>query len=260
MRFFLNPKSILFDNIIDKSYNNQLNIISDIDNFLIDINKQKYTISQKIINYINDTKIPNKLIKQKITLLTIMDFFQKKFVLKKFYIDTSQFKGINIDILPSKIIFVVSKINNLPHLLGVSAQRDKDGIVLSKIRPRKFLDGVLYQWILIDSHINYNIDFEKLEVFPWISQTLSNPTYILTKEAINIDNTKFMADLIFIKAIWDSDKYSFHIVGLKSENGSGNFAFVSQFAITKKRYYRIKLMFDFSKSIYSFYNTKQKPR
>jgi len=114
----------------------------------------------------------------------------------------------------------------------------------------------LYQWILINSHKDFEIDFEKLEVFSWISQTLLNPTYILPSSAIRTSSTKFNADLIFIRKIIYSDKYAFHIIGLKDENSS-NFAFKSQFAITKKRYYRIKKMFNLEKAIYNFYKEGQ---
>jgi hypothetical protein len=85
-----------------------------------------------------------------------------------------------------------------------------------------------------------------------MTQTLSNPTYILTKDAINNDKTKYNADLIFIRRVLHSDKYAFHIVGLKNESYN-NFTFVSQFAIKTNRYNRINIMFNLKKAIYNFY-------
>nr|MBL0722072.1 hypothetical protein [Sulfurovaceae bacterium] len=149
-------------------------------------------------------------------------------------------------------ILISSKINNFPHLIGVSGVRNETGELIAKTKPKEFLDGVLYQWILLDAHTNYMIDYEKLEVFSWISQTLSNPTYILPNSAIVKRNTKFDADLIFIRKILYSDKYAFHIIGLKDEDGT-NYAFKSQFAITKNRHYRLIKMFDLKKAIYDFY-------
>jgi hypothetical protein len=99
------------------------------------------------------------------------------------------------------------------------------------------------------------LDEEKLEVIPWMHQTLLNPTYILPSSAIKKDGTKFDADLIFIRKILYSQKYAFHLIGLKNEKGS-NFAFKSQFAISKDRYYRLKKMFDINNAIFDFYKEK----
>jgi len=88
-------------------------------------------------------------------------------------------------------------------------------------------------------------------------QTLSSPTYILLSNAINSTETNFNADIIFIRRILHSDKYAFHLVGLKNENND-NFAFKSQFAISRNRQYRIKKMFDLEKAVYNFYKEKKK--
>mgnify|MGYP000748202639 CR=1 FL=1 len=246
-----NKQEIINLDIIEKrSYEQQVLIFEQVDKILIEVNQQKYRNSVEIIKYIKSIKIPLLINRYNITLLSLLLYFQKIFTTKPFYININNF---NIKYINFEKINIRSKINNFPHLIGISGVRNELGIITSKEKPKKFIDGVIYQYILMESHDNYKIDFEKLEVFSWITQTLSNPTYILTKDAINTKNTKLSADFIFIRKVMHSDKYAFHVIGLKHEN-TNNFAFISQFAISKKRYYRINLMFDLKKAVYSFYN------
>lgn len=233
-----------------QEYQKQLLILKNTDNILLEINKEKYKITKNIVKYIETTKIPTFLNINDISLMALLDYFQKKFVKKSFIINLDKYFISNK--LEFNTINIISKINNFPHLLGVNGIRDNNGEVLSKIKPKEFLDGILYQWILINAHNNYKIDYEKLEVLSWLGQTLSNPTYILSNEAINKNNTRFNADLIFIRKVTHSDKYAFHIIGLKQEKNE-NYTFVSQFPISKKRYHRLKIMFDLSNCLYSFY-------
>ena len=142
-------------------------------------------------------------------------------------------------------------------MVGIKGERDFMGKVITKSKPRKFLDGVLYQWLLINNLEDFVLDFEKVETFHWIWQTLLMPTYILPRESINSKNTKFNADLIFVKRILQSPKYSFHIVGLKHES-SNKFTLISQFPISKERFNRIRFMFDIKKANYNFYKSNKK--
>ncbi len=247
-------KTVNIQDIATQSHDQQIILFNQVDKLLLDINKKKYENSKEIIEFIKSARIPNLINKNKITLLALLNFFQKRFTLKPFYIDIDE-KIENRNKLSHPSINIISKLNNFPHLIGISGLRDKTGKLISKSKPREFLDGVLYQWLLINSYEDYMLDLEKLEVFSWMTQTLSNPTYILTREAIRENNTKIKADLIFIRRIFSSNKYSFHIVCLKNES-QNNYAFVSQFAIVTKRFYRIEKMFDLGKAIYNFYKNR----
>jgi len=249
--------TIDLQDIQSKSYLKQVKLFNEIDNILLDINKNKHNTAKEIIHYVKSIRSPQQIDLSKVTLLTLMDFFQKTYVNKTFKV---KLREIPKDILKKSgysELNIISKINNFPHLIGVGALRDNSGKVISRAIPRNFLDGILYQWVLLNNHDDFKMDLEKLEVFPWIHQTLSNPTYILTNNAINTTGTKLHADLIFIRAIFNSDNYSFHIVALKNEE-KNIFAFKSQFAIRKDRYYRIKKMFYLEKAIYDFYKEKRK--
>ena len=250
-----NTNTIDFKDIENLPYEEQLKIINNFDMQTVDINKQKYDSSKNTIKRIIATRSPDLLKSSQITLLSLMDFFQKIYVSKTFHLTLSKIPEHIKNKIESDSINIVSKINNFPHLIGISSLRDDSGKVISRAKPQEFLDGVLYQWILLTKHTDFVLDFEKMEVFPWIHQTLRSPTYILLENAINSKETKFHADIIFIRKIHNSDKYSFHLVGLKREKDN-TFAFKSQFAISKQRYHRINKMFDLTKAVYDFYKEK----
>lgn len=243
--------------IENKSFTKQIELFNKTDEILLNNNKHKYNNAKEIISYITSIRAPQQISKFKITLLALMDFFQKKYVYRTFKVNLSKIPEHIRENLTWSEINIISKINNFPHLIGVKKSHDDLGKIISRTDPKKFLDGIFYQWILLDSHENFIIDFEKLEVFPWVHQTLSSPTYILLNNAIHKIGTKFYADIVFIRRIFHSDKYAYHIVGLKNENNN-NFAFKSQFAISIDRQYRIKKMFDLEKAVYNFYKEKKK--
>ena len=252
-----NIKVLDFKDIEKESSIKQIQRFTLMDELLIDINKKRYENAQDIINYIKSIRSPVQINKIEVTLLSLMDFFQKTYVSKTFKVNLSRIPKYILKKLNYSEINIISKINNFPHLIGISGIRDDLGNIISRTRPRKFLDGVLYQWILLNNYDDFKLDFEKLEVIPWMHQTLSNPTYILLDDAIKTEGTKLHADMIFIRRIFNSDKYSFHIVALKNENND-IFTFKSQFAIKKNRYHRINKMFDLKKATYDFYKEKKK--
>lgn len=249
--------TIDLQDIVKLPHINQLELLNKLDSLMIDTNKSKYENSQKIITYIESIRSPNYIDRSKITLLALLNFFQKQYVSQTFKAKLNRIPAEIRHALPYTKIDIISKLNNLPHLIGISGIRDTSGNVISRAQPKEFLNGVLYQWIQLQAHETFTLDYEKLEVFPWIHQTLSTPTYIFLKEAINSSETNFDADIIFVRKILYSDKYTLHLVGLKNEHGN-TFAFKSQFAISKERFYKFKKMFNIDKAIYDFYKEKKK--
>lgn len=225
-----------------------------LDTSLVEINRLKHRHSKEIIDYTKSLYIPRSIDKNAVTLFALLNYFQKKYVFKDFmlYFDDESFQKK----LPWEKIELNVKLNNLPHLLGIRGERDLDGRVC-RAKPRKFLDGVLFQWVLMDALGEFVVDFEKLSVIPWMWQTMVMPTYILPKEAIKRQNSKLNADLIFLKRVLDSKEYAYHVVCLKEENG-GSFTFISQFPITMQRAARMYEMFDLRKAYYDFYKSKKK--
>jgi len=251
-------KSIDLQNIETKPYLEQIELFTKTDKMLLNINEKKYQNAIETIQYIKSIRSPENISIFKISLLSLMMFFNKTYVTNTFKVKLHKIPQHVREKLDLESINIISKTNNFPHLIGISGLRDNSGNIISKARPREFLDGVLYQFILLHSHDKYKLDLEKLEVFPWMHQTLLNPTYILPSTAIITTGTKIKADLIFIRKIFDSDKYVFHIIGLKNENGT-NFAFKTQFAISKDRGYRLKKMFNLEEAIFDFYKEKNAP-
>lgn len=236
-------------------FNSKLEIINKLDKILKKINKIKCDNSNQIFQSIKSLTIPNKINQDTITLFSLLLYFQKKYVLKTFELN------FNFDSFQKKLpwnnLRIKNKLSNFPHLIGVRGERDLSGNIISKSKPKKFLDGVLHQSILMNSFDDFIIDFEKLEVFSWIWQTLVMPTYIITQNEINRNHTKLNADIIFVKRIFNSNKYVFHIVALKKETNN-DFTIISQFAIKNECFNRIKLMFDIKNASYNFYKSSKK--
>jgi len=248
-------ETIDLQKIQNKSHLEQIKLFNDTDKILLDVNKNKHQTAKEIITYIKSIRSPEQIDMLKITLFALMDFFQKTYVNRTFKVNLSKIPDHIVTKLEHLAINIISKANNFPHLIGVSGIRNDAGEVVSRLQPKNFLDGVMYQFLLLNYHDNFSLDLEKLDVFPWIHQTLSSPTYILSKNAINTASTKFDADIIFIRKIFNSAKYAYHIVGLKNEHAD-NFSFKSQFAIKIKRQYRIHKMFHLKKAVYDFYRDK----
>jgi len=238
-----------FDEILNVS-DNQLTPFNTLDELLQTINKKKYFLNNQILHTIKDTKMPRKLKDEDVTLLALLNYFEKNYVFKPFLIDAKRFR-IPLLEQSTESATIESKINNFPHLIGIRGFRDETGNVISRIHPKTFLDGVLYQWILLSSTKGYEIDYQKIEVFPWIKQTLANPTYIFPAYAIRTEQTNFYADLTFVKRVIHSDTYAFHLVGLKQDK-KGRLHFTSQFAISHERYHQLKKIFDIKKGIYYY--------
>jgi hypothetical protein len=237
----------IISNIDNISFKEKVILFKDIDRYMLDINKLEYNHTKDILQYIKNTKMPILIKKENITLLALIDYFNQSFIAKRFIINMGKYTQLN----NTAKIFIDAKLNNFPHLVGISTFKVMKNNTISKKIPKTFLDGVLYRWILIDDHKYYDIDFEKVEVFSWIKQTLVNPTYILSQDSIRKENTKFNADIIFIKRIIGSSKFVFHIVGIKRQK-LDEYTFVSQFAIRKDRYKGIESMFDLTKAFYTF--------
>lgn len=233
------------------SFNEQLNTFDALDQLFIEINKQKYHLSQNMIQYISEMKVPNTVDVAKISLIGLYYYFHSTFSSKNLEVASEVFEKISGKIKYKNIV-VISKLNNFPHMIGVRAERDFNGSVISKIKPKLFLDGVLFQWILLNSLHDISLDISKIEVISWVKGTIKNPTYILDESGIKENNTKIDANLVFIKRLARTNKYAFHLVFLKHERDN-NFAIMSQFAILKERYERINKMFNLSKSLYNFY-------
>ena len=236
-------------------FDSKIEIINRLDKIFKKINIIKSNNSTKMFEVIKSSKIPNKIEQKNITLFSLLLYFQKKYVFQNFVLYFN-FDSFQKEIL-RKEIKIKSKLSNFPHLIGVRGERNLSGEIISKSQPKKFLDGVLHQSILINSFDDYIIDFEKLEVFSWIWQTLVTPTYIINKDEINQMYTKLNADIIFIKRVYNSKKYSFHIVALRNEMDN-DFSIISQFGIKKECFCRIGRMFNIENASYNFYKSEIK--
>jgi len=70
-----NLQTINLTNISNESYVNKIDLFNQMDNLLINVNKNKYANAKEIIRYIESRKIPNLIDKNKITIRS--SFLQK---------------------------------------------------------------------------------------------------------------------------------------------------------------------------------------
>ena len=230
----------------------KVKFFSSLDHMMASINKKKYDNAKEILNYLNSLRAPRLIGKENITLLALLNHFQKRYVYKPFTLDLNKYSEKVRNEIGYSSIEILTKPNNFPHLIGIKGKRDGYGDVVDRDNVKEFLDGILYQWILLNAHEGFDLDYEKLEVVHWLYATLTNPTYILPQLAIKRGGgTKFDADLIFVRRI-NSQNHAYHIVGLKKEKNS-TYAFKSQFPISKKREKQFYSMFDTKKAIHDFF-------
>ena len=153
------------DQIFDGNLSNSVfDVLKELDVAFVPTSKLKYKENKSVINSLKNLRIPQIIEDDRITLLALSDYFQKKYVYKQFnlHIQHDSFQ----DKLPWDIIKLSIKANNFPHLLGIKSERDIHGNILSRTRPKEFLDGVFYQWILINNLDGVVLDDEKLETLP----------------------------------------------------------------------------------------------
>ncbi len=245
-------KTYDLETIHTKDHNGKIKFFSSLDCMMVSINKRKYESSKEILNYLDSIRIPRVISNEKITLLALFNHFQKKYINKTFIVDFKNYNQTVQNNIGYSSIEIITKPNNFPHLIGIRGKRDDYGDVIDRHNVREFLDGVLYQWILMNAHEGINLDYNKLSVLHWIYNTLTKPAYILPKSAIKRNGRiKFDADLIFVSKIGNSQSHAYHIVGLKQEKDS-RYAFKSQFAISKRDEKRFYTTFDTKKAIYDF--------
>jgi len=75
-----NIQTIDFQDSLKLPYTKQLKLINELDNLLVNINKNKYDNAQKSVKYIKSIRSPEQINIFNITLLSLMDFFQKTYV------------------------------------------------------------------------------------------------------------------------------------------------------------------------------------
>ena len=240
------------ESISQKDNIERIKFFAEFDNMMVAVNKSKYNNSKVILNYLDELRVPRLIDSERINLFSLFNFFQKKYVYHDFKLDLTKYSEKVYGAIGYPAIDVACNPNNFPHLIGIRGERDELNRIISREKPQEFLDGVLHQWILLNVHEGFKLDYDKLAVFHWIHSTITAPTYIFTKEAIKKENTKFNADIIMVKKIFNSPKQAFHIVGLIQEKGS-RYTFNSQFAISKQDEKRFYKMFNQKKVIYDFF-------
>ena len=225
---------------------------------------ERYSISRKDINilkrakdklvkeYIFNTKIPKILDLELLNYKALLFYFKDSFIRRtlqlkyEHYINKNDLNSLqNIKkstletIFNSNSISIKSTYDNFPHLIGIKNSENSKNFI------NEFLEDIFYETKLLEDFKDHKGDENKIKTFSWIYSTLQSPTMILERDAIK-SNSKFRSDLIFVKKIFNSKEYKYHIVGLgKIDN---NYVIKSQFPISTEDEFNKK--FNRRKKIY----------
>jgi hypothetical protein len=209
------------------------------------INELKKAKDRLIKEYIFMTKAPKtldlNLLNYKALLFYFKDSFMKRsLALKYLYYnrnnDLSALQEGKKDSLVNHFcngkIEIKLTYENFPHLIGIRKPTDSRGNVINHNFIDEFLDDIFYETKVLEDFRSHKGDENKIKSFSWIYATLQNPTMILERDAIK-SSSKFGSDLIFVKKIFNSTEYKYHIVGLSRVDCGCTYVIRSQFPIER---------------------------
>ena len=203
-----------------------------------EINNLKKIKDKLVKEYIFNTKAPQLLSLELLNYKALLFYFKDSFIKKSLKLqyknysdknDLSSLQNIKKDNLKSLFnlgdINIKSTYDNFPHLIGIK------NIENSKNFIDDFLEDIFYETKLLEDFREHRGDENKIKTFSWIYSTIQNPTMILERDAIK-SNSKFRSDLIFVRKIFNSKEYKYHIVGLG--RFGNDYVIKSQFPINRK--------------------------
>lgn len=223
------------------------------------INELKKAKDMLVKQYIYETKAPKTLelhlLNYKALLFYFKDSFIKRSMSLKFehyasndFSQTQKDKKNNlVNYFCNGEINIKLNHNNFPHLIGIRKPVDVNGNIVSHNFIEDFLDDIFYETKVLEDYQAHRGDVNKIKTFSWIYATLRNPTMILEKDAIKEDYSNFESDLIFVRKLFGSSEYAYHLVGI-SRQDQCNFFIKSQFPIKTERVFNKK--FNQRKKIY----------
>lgn len=218
-------ENTLIQNI--NSINKELNKHDNIRNTINSLKIKKDTFVKE---YIEQTKMPDKLNKEYLNYKALLFYFLEHFTYEDMTLEhtnysnnlskitqskKSIFQSFFPNLLPIKINV---QLSNFPHLIGY---KDKyfDEVsktwINQKSTKKEFIRNILYESNLTNDYEKDGCHVDKIEAFSWIMSTLKRPIFIFDKDGLkSISNLK--ADIIFIR----KKMGIYHYVSLKKHIGS----------------------------------------
>lgn len=225
------------------------------------INELKKAKDIIVKQYIYETKAPKtlelSLLNYKALLFYFKDSFIKRSLILKFnHYSSNDFSQIQqekknnlVNYFCNGEINIKLNHNNFPHLIGIRKPLDDNGNIINHNFIEDFLDDIFYETKVLEDYKAHRGDENKIKTFSWIYATLRNPTMILEHDAIKEDHSNFESDLIFVRKLFGSTEYAYHLVGI-SRQDQCNYFIKSQFPIKTERVFNKK--FNKRKKIYQW--------
>jgi hypothetical protein len=225
MNTLISTNNTLLQNItnIDKELNNH-------DTIRNKINSLKIEKDSFIKQYIEETKMPDKLNIEYLNYKALLFYFLEHFTYEDMtlkYQDYSnnlskisltkrrEFQEFFYNSLPIKINV---QLSNFPHLIGYKDKyfdQVSQTLINQKSTKKEFIRNILYESNLTNDYEKDGCHTDKIEAFSWIISTLKKPIFIFDKDGIK-PNSNLKADIIFIR----KKSGLYHYVSLKKHLGS----------------------------------------
>ncbi len=203
------------------------------------INELKKAKDIIVKQYIYETKAPKTLELSLLNYKALLFYFKDSFIKRSLILKFNHYASNDFSQIQQE------KKNNLVNYFC----NGEINIKLNHNFIEDFLDDIFYETKVLEDYKAHRGDENKIKTFSWIYATLRNPTMILEHDAIKEDHSNFESDLIFVRKLFGSTEYAYHLVGI-SRQDKCNFFIKSQFPIKTERVFNKK--FNKRKKIYQW--------
>lgn len=200
------------------------------DNIRNTINSLKIKKDTFVKQYIEQTKMPDKLNKEYLNYKALLFYFLEHFTYEDMTLEHTNYsnnlskvtqskKGIFQSFFPNSLPIKINvQLSNFPHLIGYKDKYFDEASktwINQKSTKKEFIRNILYESNLTNDYEKDGCHVDKIEAFSWIMSTLKRPIFIFDKDGLkSISNLK--ADIIFIR----KKMGIYHYVSLKKHIGS----------------------------------------
>lgn len=194
------------------------------------INSLKIKKDNFVKQYIEETKMPNKLDIEYLNYKALLFYFLEHFTYEDMTLEyknysnnlskiTQSKKSVLQDFFPNSLPIKINvQLSNFPHLIGYKDKyfdETSQSWINQKSTKKEFIRNILYESNLTNDYEKDGCHLDKIEAFSWIMSTLKKPIFIFDKDGLK-PSTNLKADIVFIR----KKAGVYHYVSLKKHIGS----------------------------------------
>lgn len=194
------------------------------------INSLKIKKDNFVKQYIEETKMPNKLDIEYLNYKALLFYFLEHFTYEDMTLEyknysnnlskiTQSKKSVFQDFFPNSLPIKINvQLSNFPHLIGYKDKyfdETSQSWINQKSTKKEFIRNILYESNLTNDYEKDGCHLDKIEAFSWIMSTLKKPIFIFDKDGLK-PSTNLKADIVFIR----KKAGVYHYVSLKKHIGS----------------------------------------